>query len=160
MKNSIFKLIVVETLLLLTINCAYTFNDVVDGAIRVNKYMSEKGDLPNIVSVASNEVRMAEFTYAMGVAIKNIYENHIEKEISTIKLEAPTSLHRCTIEVKLEDYIDAINRILNYCKNEGAAPASVISSSFNIGYKEYSFGFSKILNFYHISNQLPLHTVF
>ena len=158
-QNSIFKLIV-GTLLLLTINCDYTLNDVLDAATRVKNYVLKYKDIPKIVKVASNEVSMAQFTYAMGVAIKNIHDNIKENKISTIKLEAPTSRHACNKKVDLKDYIDAINRVINYCKNNGAAPAYVTSNSVEIGYKEYAFGFSKILDFYQKDKQLPLYNVF
>jgi len=158
-QNSIFKLIV-GTLLLLTINCDYTLNDVLDAATRVKNYVLKYKDIPKIVKVASNEVSMAQFTYAMGVAIKNIHDNKKENKISTIKLEAPTSRHACNKKVDLKDYIDAINRVINYCKNNGAAPAYVTSNSVEIGYKEYAFGFSKILDFYKKDKQLPLYNVF
>jgi len=117
-------------------------------------------DIPKIVKVASNEVSMAQFTYVMGVAIKNIHDNKKENKISTIKLEAPTSRHACNKKVDLKDYIDAINRVINYCTNNGAAPAYVTSNSVEIGYKEYAFGFSKILDFYKKDKQLPLYNVF
>ena len=107
-QNSIFKLIV-GTLLLLTINCDYTLNDVLDAATRVKNYVLKYKDIPKIVKVASNEVSMAQFTYAMGVAIKNIHDNKKENKISTIKLEAPTSRHACNKKVDLKDYIDAIS---------------------------------------------------
>ena len=158
-QNSIFKLIV-GTLLLLTINCDYTLNDVLDAATRVKNYVLKYKDIPKIVKVASNEVSMAQFTYAMGVAIKNIHDNKKENKISTIKLEAPTSRHACNKKVDLKDYIDAINRVINYCTNNGAAPAYVTSNSVEIGYKEYAFGFSKILDFYKKDKQLPLYNVF
>ena len=158
-QNSIFKLIV-GTLLLLTINCDYTLNDVLDAATRVKNYVLKHKDIPKIVKVASNEVSMVQFTYVMGIAIKNIHDNKKENKISTIKLEAPTSLHECNKKVDLKDYIDAINRVINYCKNNGAAPAYVTSNSVEIGYKEYAFGFSKILDFYKKDKQLPLYNVF
>ena len=120
-QNSIFKLIV-GTLLFLTINCDYTLNDVLDAATRVKNYVLKHKDIPKIVKVASNEVSMVQFTYVMGIAIKNIHDNKKENKISTIKLEAPTSLHECNKKVDLKDYIDAINRVINYCKNNGPTP--------------------------------------
>lgn len=158
-QNAIFKFII-GTFLLLTINCEYTLSDVLDAATRVKNYVLKYKDIPKIVRVSSNEVSMVEFTYAMGVAIKNIHENKKENKISTIKLEAPTSPHICNKKVDLKDYIDAINRVVNYCKNNGAAPAYVMSNSVEIGYKEYAFGFSKILDFYQSNKQLPLYNVF
>lgn len=160
MRQNIIFTLIIGSLLLLTINCDYTFNEVMDAAIRVKKYVLNHKDLPNIVKVGSNQVSMADFTYAMGVAIKNIHENHKDNRISTIKLEAPSSLHNCNTKVDLKDYIDAINRVLDYCRKNHAAPAYVTSSSVEIGYKEYAFGFSKILDFYHSNKQLPLYNVF
>ena len=70
-QNAIFKLIV-GTLLLLTINCDYNLNDVIDAAKRVKNYVLQHKDLPNIVKVASKDISMVQFTYAMVIAIKNI----------------------------------------------------------------------------------------
>ena len=96
----------------------------------------------------------------MGVAIKNINENKNSNKISTIKLDSPSTPHRCNTKVYLEEYIDAIKRVLAFCEKNGAAPAYVVSSSIEIGYKEYSFGFSKILDFYKNEKALPLYCVF
>jgi hypothetical protein len=158
-QNAIFKLIV-GILLLLTINCDYTLNDVIDAAKRVKSHVLKHKDLPKKIKVASKDVSMVQFAYAMGIAIKNIHDNQKESKISTIKLEAPTSPHTCNQKVDLKDYIDAINRVIDYCKKNGAAPAYVTSNSVEIGYKEYAFGFSKILDFYRTEKQLPLYNVF
>ena len=96
----------------------------------------------------------------MVVAIWNIKKKKKTAKISTIKLESPTSIHRCNIKVLLANYIDAIKRVVAYCEKNGAAPAYVLSSSVEIGYAEYSFGFSKILDFYKTEKALPLYCIF
>ena len=59
----------------------------------------------------------------MGVAIKNIHENKNSNKISTIKLDSPLTPHRCNTKVYLEEYIDAIGRVLTFCEKNGIAPA-------------------------------------
>lgn len=162
MKNLIFQLII-GILLFLNSNSTdgkYTLSDILDASIRVKNYVLKYKDLPKIVRIVSDEVKMVQFTYAMAVAIKNIYENKKENKISLIKLEAPSTLHQCNKKVDLKDYIDAIERTIKFCKEKGAAPAYVTSLSVEIGYKEYAFGFSKILDFYHNKKELPLYNVF
>ena len=162
MKNITFQLII-GILLFLTINTAegkYTLSDILDASTRVKNYILKNKDLPKIVRVVSDEVKMVQFTYAMAVAIKNIHENKKEDKISLIKLEAPTSIHECNKKVDLKDYIDAVDRTIKFCKEKGAAPAYVTSLSVEIGYREYAFGFSKILDYYHDKKQLPLSNVF
>lgn len=154
MKDITFQLIF-GILLFLTINSTegkYTLSNILDASTRVKNYVLKYKDLPKIVVVASDEVKMVQFTYLMAVAIKNIYENKKEDKISLIKLEAPTSLHQCNKKVDLKDYIDTIGRIIKFCKEKGAAPAYVTSLSVEIGYREYAFGFSKILDYYHDKN--------
>ena len=162
MKNITFQLII-GILVILNINSAegkYTLSDILDASTRVKNYVLQYKDLPKIVKVASDEVKMVQFTYAMAVAIKNIYENKKEDKISLIKLEAPTSIHECNKKVDLKDYIDAVGRTIKFCKEKGAAPAYVTSLSVEIGYREYAFGFSKKLDYYHDKKQLPLYNVF
>jgi transglutaminase-like putative cysteine protease len=96
----------------------------------------------------------------MGIAILNIHNNKKEDKIPTIKLESPTTPHRCNIKVLKANYIDATKRVVAYCEKNGAAPAYVVSSSVEIGYAEYSFGFSKILAFYKTEKALPLYNQF
>lgn len=96
----------------------------------------------------------------MVVVIKNIIENKLEDKISTIKIDSTSAPHRCNTKVYLEEYIDAIGRVLAYCEKNGAAPVYVLSSSIEIGFIEYSFGFSKILDFYINEKALPLYCVF
>jgi hypothetical protein len=162
MRNNKILEFIIGLILLFSINCAeYSLADILDAATRVREYIEKYNDLPKIVRVVSDEVSMVKFTYAMGVAIKNIYEKKTSSKISLINLEVPYTPHPCDIKVDLVDYIDAINRVTNYCKEKGAAPAYVTSSSSLIGYKEYVYGFSKILDFYRKNNnQLPLYCVF
>ena len=47
-----------------------------------------------------------------------------------------------------------------YCEEHGAAPAYVLSNSVEIGYREYSFGFSKILDYYRTNKKLPTNNDF
>ena len=67
---------------------------------------------------------------------------------------------RCDLDNAVDNYIDAIKRVVAYCEKNGAAPAYVLSSSIEIGFAEYSFGFSKILAFYKTEKALPLYNVF
>lgn len=162
MKSITFQLII-GILLFLTINSSeenYSLSDILDASTRVKKYILKNQALPRIVRVASDEVIIVEFTYAMAVAIKNIHENKKDNKISLIKLEEPSSLHECKKKVGLKDYMDAVGRTINYCKEHGAAPAFVTSLSVEIGYREYAFGFSEILDYYHSKKQLPLNHLF
>lgn len=144
-----------------TSNAQYNFEDILDGAKRVKNYIIKNKKLPKTVGVSSSEEAMVKFTYAMGIAILNIYENKISKKIQMINLEAPSTPYKCEIKVYKNDYIDAIKRVVKYCKEHGTAPAYVLSSDIKIGYIEYSFGFSKILDFYRTNNkQLPAYNIF
>ena len=142
---------------------SYTLSDIIDGASRVKKYILNNKKLPKIVGVGANsdDVDTPIFTYLMGVAIKNIYENKKTEKISVIKATAPSTPYKCEIIVYKADYIDAITRVINYIKTNGAAPAYVLSSETKIGYIEYTFGFAKILDFYiNNQNQLPNYNRF
>jgi len=77
-----------------------------------------------------------------------------------IKLTSPSSLHDCKIKLSLSEYINAISRVNKYCEEHGAAPAYVLSNSVEIGYREYLFGFSEILDYYRTNKNLPLTYVF
>ena len=174
MKQNIFFTLIIGLILLLSIKSndveiepilqgadgKYTLDDIFDAATRVKQYVLKNKKIPKTVKVSSDELSIAQFTYSMGVAILNIYNNKKTAKISTMKLESPSTPHRCNIKVLLEDYIDAIKRVIAYCEKHGAAPAYVLSSSVEIGYAEYSFGFSKILAFYITEKALPLYNVF
>ena len=167
MKN-IFFTYIIGLILLLSIKSSdvqtkggkYTLDDILDAANRVKQYVLKNKKIPKIVQISSDELSIAQFTYSMGVAILNIRNNKKTAKIPTIKLESPSSIHRCNIKVLLANYIDAIKRVVAYCENHGAAPAYVLSSSVEIGYAEYSFGFSKILAFYKTEKALPLYNAF
>ena len=174
MKKNIFNTLIIGLILLLSIKSIdveiepilqgtdgkYTLDDIIDAATRVKQYVLKNKKIPKTVRVSSDELSIAQFTYSMGVAILNIHNNKKTAKISTIKLESPTSIHRCNIKVLLANYIDAIKRVVAYCEKNGAAPAYVLSSSVEIGYAEYSFGFSKILDFYKTEKALPLYCIF
>jgi len=165
MKQNFFYTLFIGLILLLSIKSnatggKYTLDNILDAATRVKKYVLKNQKIPKLVQVASDELTLAQFTYSMGIAILNIHKDKKSDKISTIKLETPSTPHRCNIKVYLEQYIDAIKRVVAYCKNNGAAPAYVLSSSVEIGYAEYSFGFSKILDFYKTEKALPLYNVF
>ena len=173
MKQNFFFAIIIGILLVLSIKSnevqiepsllatsGYTLDDILDAATRVKNYVLKYKDIPKRVQVSTDELTIAQFTYSMGIAILNINNNKNGDKISTIKLDYPTTPYRCNTKVYLEDYIDAIQRVVNYCKEKGAAPAYVLSSSIKIGYREYSFGFSKIIDFYRNEKALPLYCVF
>ena len=163
MKQNFFYTLFIGLVFLLSIKSslqAYSLDDILDAASRVKQYVLKHKKIPKTVQVSSDEITLAQFTYSMGNAILNIHENKKKEKISTMKLETPTSIHTCNIKVTLENYIDAIKRVVAYCKKNGAAPAYVLSSSVEIGFAEYSFGFSKILDFYKTEKQLPLYNIF
>jgi hypothetical protein len=141
-------------------NSKYSLDDILDAATRVKKYVLKNSKLPKIVAVAKVDESMPKFAYAMGIAILNINQNKKSDKIQMINLEAPSTPYKCEIRVYKEDYIDAIKRVVKYCKDNGAAPAYVHSSDINIGYIEYAFGFSKILDFYKTNGQLPAYNEF
>ena len=172
MRQNIFYTFIIGLILLLSIKSndvepilqgtggKYTLDDIIDAAIRVKEYLLKNKKLPKIVGVSSDELPIVQFTYSMGIGILNIHNNKKKDKIPTMKLESPTTPHRCNIKVLLANYIDAIQRVVAYCEKHGAAPAYVLSSSVEIGYAEYSFGFSKILAFYKTEKALPLYNVF
>ena len=115
MRNNKILKFIIGLILLFSINCAeYSLADILDAATRVKEYTEKYNDLPKIVRVVSDEVSMVKFTYAMGVAIKNIYEKNTSSKISLINLETPSTPYPCDKKVDLVDYIDAINRVINY----------------------------------------------
>lgn len=138
----------------------FTLDDILDAATRVKNYVLKHKNIPKEVRVSSDDLTIARFTYAMGVAIKNIHDKKKENKISVINLSSPSSQHPCNKKVELAGYIDAINRILIYSQKNGAAPAYVTSSSVEIGFKEYTFGFSKILDYYRHNQKLPSYNNF
>ena len=174
MKQNFFYTLLIGLILLLSIKSIdietepelkatdgkYTLDHILGAATRVKEYVLKHKKIPKTVGVSSDELTLAQFTYSMGIAILNIHKQKTTNQIFTLKLEAPTSTHRCNIKVELANYIDAINRVVEYCQKNRAAPAYVTSSSVQIGYAEYSFGFSKILDYYKTHKALPLYNVF
>ena len=171
MKQNVFFTLIIGLILLFSIKSndepilqgtggKYTLDDILDAATRVKQYVLNNKKLPKIVRVSSDEISIAQCTYSMGIDILNIHNNRKEDKIPTIKLESPTTPHRCNIKVLKANYIDATKRVVAYCEKNGAAPAYVVSSSVEIGYAEYSFGFSKILAFYKTEKALPLYNQF
>ena len=53
----------------------------------------------------------------------------------------------------MSEYINAIYRVNAYCEEIGTAPAYILSNSMEIGYREYLFGFSEILDYYKTNNK-------
>ena len=59
-----------------------------------------------------------------------------------------SSPYNCKIQLSLSEYINAIYRVNSYFEEIGTAPAYILSNSVEIGYREYLFGFSEILDYY------------
>ena len=153
--------ILIGVLLLLSINSKnYDLDDILDAATRDKNFVLAKNALPNIVRVVNDQLPIVQFTYVMALAIRNINEGNPEAQVSPISLTSPSSIHECKLQLSLSEYIDAINRVINYCQDNGAAPAYVLSKSVEIGYREYSFGFSKILDYYRTHKKLPTNNEF
>ena len=151
----------IGVLLLLSINSKqYNLDDILDAATRDKNYVLNNKALPNIVRVVNDQLPIVQFTYVMALTIRNIHEGNPETPVSPISLTSPSSNHDCKLQLSLSEYIDAINRVINYCEEHGAAPAYVKSKSIEIGYKEYSFGFSNILDYYRTNKKLPENNKF
>ena len=148
--------LLIGVLLLLSINSKqYNLDDILDAATRDKNYVLNNKALPNIVRVVEDQLPIAQFTYVMAVTIRNINNGNPKTQVSPITLESPSSIYECKLELSLSEYMDAINRVIKYCEDHGAAPAYVTSKNVKIGYREYSFGFSKILDYYRNNKKLP-----
>lgn len=153
--------ILIGLLFLFSINSKeYNLANILDASTRVKNYVILNKNIPKLVGVANDVLNIAQFTYVMGVTIRNINDGKPENLVSPIELASPSSLHECNLQLTLSEYIDAINRVVKYCEEHGAAPAYVKSKSVEIGYREYLFGFSKILDFYRTNQKLPTYNVF
>ena len=153
--------ILIEFLFLFSINSKeYNLANILDASTRVKNYVITNKNIPKRVGVANDVLNIAQFTYVMGITIRNINDGKPKNLVTPIELTSPSSLHECNLKLTLSEYIDAINRVVKYCKEHGAAPAYVKSKSVEIGYREYLFGFSKILDFYRSNQRLPNYNVF
>jgi hypothetical protein len=138
----------------------YTLSNILDATTRVKNYILEKKEIPNLVRVLNDELDIAQFTYLMGKTIINIDNVNPETKVSPIKLTSPSSPYNYKIQLSLSEYINAIYRVNAYCEEIGTPPAYILSNSMEIGYREYLFGFSEILDYYKTNNNLPLTYVF
>ena len=155
------KILIGIFLLFLSINSKnYDLDDILDAVTRDKNYVLTNKALPNIVRVVNDQLPISQFTYVMALTIRNINDGKPKTQVSPIELTSPISIHDCKLQLSLSEYIDAINRVIKYCQNNGAAPAYVLSKSVEIGYREYSFGFSKILDYYRTNKKLPTNNDF
>lgn len=154
--------ILIGLLFLISINSKeYNLANILDASTRVKNYVTKNKNIPKFVGVANDVLNIAQFTYVMGITIRNINDGKPENLVSPIELTSPSSLHECNhLKLTLSEYIDAINRVVKYCEEHGAAPAYVKSKSIEIGYREYLFGFSIILDYYRNNQRLPTDNEF
>lgn len=141
--------------------------DITTAATNVKSYVLSNQKLPNTVTVANTKLTMAQFSYLMSKAIKNINasNNGYISLVSGISSGNSTG-KTMSVTVYKAQYLDLAKRVATYIESNKVPPAYAVaysssgSSYGNAEYKLYSFAFSKILAFYKTNSYLPTYCTF
>ena len=133
-----------------------TVNDVLKASKNVYTYKSKNKKLPSTVKVGSYKVTTAQFSYLMGVAIKNINANKTNSTIKIISVKNPgTYSPKINKNFSKSYYIVAANRVISYITSKKAAPNYVTMGKYKVKYSAYVSSFAYILSYYYSHNKLP-----
>ena len=144
----------------------FFLSDIETASENLKAYVIKNKVLPNTVTVAGNKLTLAQFTYVMAKAIKNINAGK-SSYISLLSVSAGNSSgDYLDITVYKAQYLNLTDRVISYMESN-KAPAKFATvygtNGKSVGkaeYKLYSFAFAKILAFYKTEKYLPSYCTF
>ncbi len=134
-----------------------TLKQVYDASSTVNNYILKYSILPKFVTVGNYNVTISQFTYLMAYAIKNINDKHTSYKINIIPIMDVSEINGDFIvkNASLSTYGIWVKNVVS----KGTASNSIYSyitfSNSKMAFKDYTFVFAKILNFYKNNGRLP-----
>lgn len=134
-----------------------TVASILKASKTVSKYIASHKTLPSYVTMGSYRVKMPQFTYLMSQAIKLL--NSKKKTSTKVKIissvSAPATVDAVKYTASKSKYVAMAKSVSSYISSKKAAPAYVTVGSVQLSYKEYMYGFARVLSYYYSHKKLP-----
>jgi len=121
--------------------------DISNASVTVDKYIAEKGKLPNSVIISNYKFSMPEFMYLLSKTVDYKYEKNNSQVTVKYGVKNPTKPSGDDIKGKIsaDDCKDYASRVANFISNEGFAPNYVRTPLGHMQYQQAIHSFIKIL---------------
>lgn len=137
----------------------YSINSIADAAVNLNRKVNAEHALPSSITVSNDTISIFEFSYLMAKAIHNIGSG----DLSDIRLpyiyKGSNSDSSFIEDLNVYSYMSLIDNIISFSDANAYLPANVSLSVNALGFKDYTFSFSKILSFYKSTGTLPEYSL-
>ncbi|MCQ2738381.1 MAG: hypothetical protein MJ224_07220 [archaeon] len=134
-----------------------TVASILKASKTVSNYIASHKKLPSYVTMGSYRVKMPQFTYLMSEAIKLL--NSKKKTSTKVKIissvSAPATVDAVKYTASKSKYVTMAKSVSSYISSKKAAPAYVTVGSLQLSYKEYMYGFARVLSYYYSHKKLP-----
>ncbi|MDO5850406.1 MAG: transglutaminase-like domain-containing protein [Methanobacteriaceae archaeon] len=139
-----------------------TVAQVISASATVKTYVENNGVLPNTVTVGGNSVSIAQFAYLASESIKLLNaKKSTSTKIDIIDVTNKSANYTINKNLSLASCLSLANSVSSNCNSQHVAPAYVVVSSTYVDFKDYTYGFAKILVWYtNNKNTLPAKCLF
>ncbi len=141
-------------------NPSFTISQIMDASVDLKSYVLTYQKLPDTIKVNGKEVSIAQFSYLMTVAVKNINAKDSSSiECPKLSTSSPfgDSINK---NIDLKDYVVVAGNIVSFVKTNNYLPNYATVSGIKTEFKVYTYAFAKILVFYKEEKYLPNYCLF
>ena len=134
-----------------------SIDDIIAAANTLKNTIDSKNTIPKTVSVGGVEYSIAQFLYMMSDAIKKIKDGKTSLQVLPINVNVPLNPEGLfkSGSIATTEYMDIVNRVFNFIKNNNRAPNFASSSLGDIDYDSLIEMFANILVDYKTNGKLP-----
>ncbi|MDO5849974.1 MAG: transglutaminase-like domain-containing protein [Methanobacteriaceae archaeon] len=127
-----------------------TISQIIASSVNLKSYVLKNGALPSTVKVNGVDYSTPQFAYLMSVAIQKL---NAKKSVSTKIAIAKVSLkagsnYSVSKTLSLASCVSMAKTISSSVSSSGSVPAYVTVSGTKYDYRDYTYGFAKILAWY------------
>ena len=133
-----------------------TVAQIMAAANTVKSYVASNKALPSTVTVGSNSVSIAQFSYLEAMAVQYLNSGKSTgTTINIISVSGNSATYSINKNPAKSAYVSAAKSVGSSMSSNKAAPAYVTVSSAKADFRVYTHAFAKILVFYKSNNRLP-----
>ena len=133
-----------------------TVAQVMAAANTVKSYVASNKALPSTVTVGSNSVSIAQFSYLEAMAVQYLNSGKSTgTTINIISVSGNSATYSINKNPAKSAYVSAAKSVGSYMSSNKKAPSYVTVSSAKADFRVYTYAFAKILAFYNTNKRLP-----
>ena len=127
---------------------------IIQSSVKLKKYINKYKKLPNKINVGNIKCTIPQYSYLAAAGIKNVNANKLSSKVKVINVNATNQKTKVKVKVSKKSYLNTVNK-LSDAGVKGKLPSYINAKGKKVGFEVYTYGLSKVLNFYNSNNYLP-----